>query len=118
MGKLGMEPGLSKKGARLRFSRNGYAGSEMQKILTEIRSAGLRDWLWFVVWLRRDVFSDRLRLSRYWPNRLDELRRDRRCAAVIEAKLKHANGDGGIENDRFYHVPHIAGRRPRTPIVS
>jgi len=63
-----------------------------QKILTEIRSVGLLDWLWFVVWLRRNVFSDRLRVVRYWPNRLDKLHRDRRRAAIIEAKLDRTHG--------------------------
>lgn len=39
--------------------------------LREIRAVGISDWLWFVVWLRRDEYSRRLDLSRYYPDMAD-----------------------------------------------
>lgn len=48
----------------------------------EIRAVGLIDWLWFVVWLKRDEFSHKLDLSRYYPD-LDKLVIDRNRAHEI-----------------------------------
>jgi len=58
------------------------------KAFKEIRAVGFRDWLWFVVYLRRDIFSYRLSVSYVGSTqRLNELvaRRDR--AKRIEEKL-------------------------------
>jgi len=65
----------------------------IRRAISEIRAVGLRDWLWFVVWLRRDEFSRRLRLVHNYPN-LKELCSDRRRAKVIAEKLEQIDGGG------------------------
>jgi len=62
----------------------------IRRAISEIRAVGLRDWLWFVVWLRRDEFSPRLRLMRYYPD-LERLCSDRRRAKIIAEKLEALN---------------------------
>lgn len=60
--------------------------------LHEIRLVGLLDWVWFVVWLRRNEFSNRLCLSRYYPD-LDRLVRDRNRAHVIAEAIAQGKGE-------------------------
>lgn len=56
------------------------------KWLREIRKVGLRDWLWFVVWLRRDEFSRKLDLDRYYLD-LERLFRDRNRAHRLDMEI-------------------------------
>lgn len=56
------------------------------KWIKEVKSIGLKDWLWFVVYLRRDEFSRKLDLNRYYPD-MDRLNRDRKRAHDIDGKL-------------------------------
>lgn len=60
--------------------------------LHEIRLVGLLDWVWFVVWLRRNEFSNRLCLSRYYPD-LDRLLRDRNRAHAIAEAIAQGKGE-------------------------
>jgi hypothetical protein len=34
--------------------------------IKEIRKVGIIDWIWFVIYLRRNEFSNKLNLSRYY----------------------------------------------------
>lgn len=52
----------------------------------EVQAVGLTDWFWFVIWLKRDEFSYKLDLYRYYPD-LDRLVRDRKRAHRIDAAL-------------------------------
>jgi len=52
----------------------------------EIRKVGLRDWLWFVVWLRRNEFSQKLDLNRYYPD-MERLARDRNKAHRLDMEI-------------------------------
>mgnify|MGYP001022115493 CR=1 FL=1 len=56
------------------------------KWLREIRKVGLRDWLWFVVWIRRDEFSRKLDLNRYYPD-MKRLVRDRNRAHRLDMEI-------------------------------
>lgn len=56
------------------------------KWLREIRKVGLRDWLWFVVWLRRNEFSPKLGIERYW-GRMRECMRDRDKAHRLDNEI-------------------------------
>ncbi len=56
------------------------------KWLREIRKVGLRDWLWFVVWLRRNEFSRKLDLNRYYPD-MARLVRDRSRAHRLDMDI-------------------------------
>lgn len=38
------------------------------KWIREIKAVGIRDWLWFVVYLRRNEFSHKLTLNKYLKN--------------------------------------------------
>ena len=50
----------------------------------EISLVGIIDWVWFVLWMRRDEFSDRLDILHYYPGKMWELERDRRRAHEID----------------------------------
>jgi len=56
------------------------------KWLREIRAVGILNWLWFVVYLKRDDCSPKLDIMRYYPN-MDRLNRDRRMAHDIDNSL-------------------------------
>lgn len=56
------------------------------KALKEIRMVGLKNWIWFVVWLHRNEFHPRLDLRNYYPD-LKRLERDRRRAHEIDLAL-------------------------------
>ena len=56
------------------------------KWIREIRKVGLRDWLWFVVWLRRNEFSAKLTLSRYYPD-MEKLVHDRNRAHRLDMEI-------------------------------
>lgn len=56
------------------------------KWLREIRLVGLRDWIWFVVWLRRDEFSRKLDILRYYPD-MKRLVRDRNRAHLLDMEI-------------------------------
>lgn len=58
----------------------------MKKWIKEIRLVGLRDWLWFVFWLKRDEFSHKLGVFRYYPNMI-KLARDRKRSHEIDIKI-------------------------------
>jgi len=62
----------------------------MIKIFKEIKAVGLPNWIWFVVYLKRDEFSENLRLSKYAfksKNWNYKLAKDRKLAHEIEEKL-------------------------------
>ena len=54
--------------------------------ILEIRLVGLLDWLWFVVYLKRDEFSHKLSLNKYYPD-LDGLVLDRTRAHNLDLLL-------------------------------
>jgi len=56
------------------------------KWVSEIRKVGLLDWLWFVVWLRRNEFSQKLDLNRYYPD-ITRLVRDRNRAHRLDMEI-------------------------------
>ena len=62
------------------------AERKVMKWLREIRKVGLRDWLWFVVWLHRNEFSPKLGIERYW-GRMYECIRDRDRAHRLDHEL-------------------------------
>ena len=59
------------------------------KFFREIRKVGLRDWLWFVVFIRRDEFHPRLNRINYPRGREGSIRcvRDRDRAHRIDEAL-------------------------------
>ena len=61
----------------------------MGNTLKEIKKVGLKDWLWFVVWLKRDEFSPKLSASSYTrhEDRLKLILRDRIRAHNIQMAL-------------------------------
>ena len=64
----------------------------MMKWIKEIRQIGIINWLWFVVYLRRDDCSDKLDLfkyyDRYGDSYLEPLMSDRDKAHRIEMELR------------------------------
>lgn len=56
------------------------------KWFAEIKKVGIRDWLWFVIWLGRNEFSPNLEADRYTDR--DKLRRDRDRAHKIDEMLE------------------------------
>lgn len=60
-----------------------------RNIIKEIKAIGFFNWIWFVVWLKRNEFSKHLDLENYYPD-LDSLWKDRKKAHEIDEKLsKH-----------------------------
>ena len=55
-------------------------------IIQEIKAVGFIDWWWFVVYLKRDEFSNKLDLNRYYPN-LVKLNKDRARAHRIDGLI-------------------------------
>jgi hypothetical protein len=56
----------------------------MMSRLEEIKAVGILDWIWFTFWLKRDEFSHRLWLSRYYPD-VNKLAKER--AHQIDFKI-------------------------------
>ena len=54
--------------------------------LREVKTVGILNWLWFVVYLKRDDCSPKLDIMRYYPD-MDSLNRDRRLAHNIDCAL-------------------------------
>ena len=71
------------------------------KWLREIRKVGLRDWLWFVVWIRRDEFSRKLDLNRYYPD-MERLVRDRNRAHRLDMEIGAQRKNHPERSDRLY----------------
>lgn len=66
----------------------------MIRRIREIKAVGLRNWLWFVVWLERDEFDTSLYSTPFVAEshrdkkiRIDKLVRDRQRAHEISIKL-------------------------------
>lgn len=66
----------------------------MIRRLREIKAVGLRNWLWFVVWLERDEFDTSLYSNHFVAEsprdkkiRIDKLVKDRQRAHEISIKL-------------------------------
>ncbi len=61
----------------------------MRNTLKEIKKVGLKDWLWFVVWLKRDEFSQKLSASSYTrhDDKIKLILRDRIRAHNIQMAL-------------------------------
>ena len=63
------------------------------KYYDEIKCVGIKNWLWFVFYLKRDEFSLKLRLSKYYykygkKKYLNKLNKDRQRAHYINLLLK------------------------------
>ena len=71
------------------------------KWLREIRKVGLRDWLWFVVWIRRDEFSRKLDLNRYYPD-MKRLVRDRNRAHRLDMEIGAQRKNQPERSDRVH----------------
>ena len=62
-------------------------------IYKEIRAVGIKDWLWFVIYLRRNEFSPKLSLGIYWKkygstNYTNNILKDRELSHEIDIKLE------------------------------
>ena len=64
------------------------------RLLRELRAVGIRDWVWFVLYLRRNEFSSKLNII-YWidkgvdlPKVLHKVTQVRARAHKIDMKLK------------------------------
>lgn len=60
----------------------------LKKWIREIRAVGIVDWVWFVIYLERNEFHDKLDLLRYYPD-LVRLARDRDRAHRIDMVLEN-----------------------------
>lgn len=60
----------------------------IKKWIQEIRKVGIVDWVWFVIWLRRDEFSEKLDIFKYYPD-MEKLMRDRDRAHRIDSELEN-----------------------------
>jgi hypothetical protein len=53
----------------------------------EIKHVGLSDWIWFVIWLKRDEFNQKLNFARFYPN-MNKLVKTRDRAHRIDDMLE------------------------------
>lgn len=53
----------------------------------EISTVGICDWFWFVLYLRRNEFSPKLDLFRYYPDKMNKLVVDRNRAHKIDMEF-------------------------------
>jgi len=67
----------------------------MIRRIREIKAVGIKDWLWFVVWLERDEFDSSLYSNPFVAEshrdrklRIDKLVKDRERAHRISMKLE------------------------------
>lgn len=65
--------------------------NKLVKTVKEIQAIGIKDWIWFVFYLNRDEFSNKLSLVRYYPDRMQELVKDRQRAHIADMKLTDLN---------------------------
>ena len=63
----------------------------IRKWIKEIKKVGFRDWVWFVVYLRRDESSDKLDIGNYYPAHgwEQKLLHDRSRAHHIEFEIRN-----------------------------
>lgn len=62
------------------------APNNLKKCHSEINLLGISDWVWFVIILKRNEFSHKLDLNKYYPD-LKRLNRDRARAHNIDHLL-------------------------------
>ncbi len=66
--------------------KSSLSRSNLKKYHGEIKLLGIRDWVWFVIILKRNEFSHKLDLNKYYPD-LKRLNRDRARAHNIDHLL-------------------------------
>jgi len=54
----------------------------------EINAIGIKDWIWFVIYLKRDEFSPKLEIDHYYPDKLSFLIKDRNKAHKLDMQLQ------------------------------
>jgi len=62
------------------------------EVFREIKLVGFVDWVWFVFYLKRDEFSNKLDLNRYYPN-LEKLIIDRNRAHAVDSAISKMKKD-------------------------
>ena len=69
----------------------------MTKWIKEIKKIGIRKWIWFVIYLKRDDCSDKLDIfvyyKKYGDNYLSKLLNDRDLAHKIDIILRNLSND-------------------------
>lgn len=60
----------------------------MKRMWLEIKTVGLRDWLWFAFYLKRDEFSSKLDLNARTYNNREQLTVQRQRAHRIDMALE------------------------------
>ena len=63
----------------------------MFKVFKEIRKIGIKNWIWFVLYLKRDEFSYKLGVDWYYPDNLTQLLPDRDRAHELNTQLSEIN---------------------------
>lgn len=61
---------------------------KIHKQIKEIQLVGIVDWIWFVIYLKRNIFSRKLDITRKNYKKPIELIRRRERAIAIERKLE------------------------------